>query len=690
LLLVPTQESGQPVYHSTLHALSLADGSARWQRPFEYALVSGMVVVQTSEVSETSEVLALVATTSTDLMRGEGGLVAVDAAGKEHWRWSPGVQRVSAPAVVRSDDFSRLDTGAIEVAITNSIRDLEDVACFTADARMLVVLDLATGKEQAKIELEASASLAAPAVVDDVTIIPCRGPHLLAVDLNGVMRWHFTTEDGPDSWLDKTPIVVGEHLFAALTTGAVLALRVEDGSLAWRVDVEPVGKPLSPPTTDGERLFVGARDGLHALNLADGREVWTFSTERRITAAPVVTGGVVYAACHDHHLYALDIATGWELWRYEVGRRVEVPTVLATCGEPPQPGVLIADRGGTLTAIACPLSAEEHEAAGHWVEAASAYARLGRPARGAELLEAHGELLKAAELWKAAGEGERAAVQYETAGAWRQAAELWVALGQTLKQAQALEQHARSLASEPCSAVERAAAWTAAVRAFEAEGEAERAAACQREVARWLRQPIITMDVQLDEGLVLDRWSRLRFIVRNEGYGPARNLVIRATGDEFEGQVTATRQIATLRAGREHTDWLDVRPREYGDSVPLRVSVEYEDRAGEPRSCERTVYIPVARSEATRRKGEAIPVFVSGGGAGERRERELASLRHQLEEARENLLLIRERESQYVMETNVPLDLIKRKRRLQQQIADLEARLAQLECSTHQHATSSM
>lgn len=67
--------------------------------------------------------------------------------------------------------------------------------------------------------------------------------------------------------------------------------------------------------------------------------------------------------------------------------------------------------------------------------------------------------------------------------------------------------------------------------------------------------------------------------------------------------------------------------------------------------------------------------------AGKRGQRELASLRRRLEEARENLALIRERKSQYVMETDVPLDLIKRERRLEQQIADLEARVAQLEGS---------
>ncbi|MFL7791932.1 MAG: hypothetical protein AB8I69_07315, partial [Anaerolineae bacterium] len=74
LLLIPTQELGPPAYHATLHALSTADGSLRWRYPFKYALISGLQAFETS---------ALISTTSTDLMRGEGALIALDAAGQE-------------------------------------------------------------------------------------------------------------------------------------------------------------------------------------------------------------------------------------------------------------------------------------------------------------------------------------------------------------------------------------------------------------------------------------------------------------------------------------------------------------------------------------------------------------------------------------------------------------------------------
>lgn len=60
-------------------------------------------------------------------------------------------------------------------------------------------------------------------------------------------------------------------------------------------------------------------------------------------------------------------------------------------------------------------------------------------------------------------------------------------------------------------------------------------------------------------------------------------------------------------------------------------------------------------------------------------EQELDSLRRQLAEMIRNLRLLQERKAQYVMETDVPLQLVKTERRLRESIAELKARIAQLE-----------
>jgi len=57
---------------------------------------------------------------------------------------------------------------------------------------------------------------------------------------------------------------------------------------------------------------------------------------------------------------------------------------------------------------------------------------------------------------------------------------------------------------------------------------------------------------------------------------------------------------------------------------------------------------------------------------------EIEALQHDLKEARENLALIEERMADYVLSTDVPLQLVKEKRHLESRIRQLERRLAGL------------
>lgn len=54
------------------------------------------------------------------------------------------------------------------------------------------------------------------------------------------------------------------------------------------------------------------------------------------------------------------------------------------------------------------------------------------------------------------------------------------------------------------------------------------------------------------------------------------------------------------------------------------------------------------------------------------------ALERQLEEARENLALIQERMSQYVLSTDIPLQLVREERRLERRVRWLERRIAEL------------
>ena len=53
----------------------------------------------------------------------------------------------------------------------------------------------------------------------------------------------------------------------------------------------------------------------------------------------------------------------------------------------------------------------------------------------------------------------------------------------------------------------------------------------------------------------------------------------------------------------------------------------------------------------------------------------IESLRRQLAEAKENHRLIEERESEYVLKENIPMEFIKNKNHLEKVISDLKARV---------------
>jgi hypothetical protein len=442
---------------------------------------------------------------------------------------------------------------------------------------------------QAQGSLGVTPALAAPLVVEEVAFIPTRGPQLLAWGLDGQERWRFRLDAG---WLDQTPLKVGERLFAGVNlAGLIVALEQSSGRLVWPAELgSVVGKRLSRPATDGERLFVGAGNGLYAFDLADGRQVWHLPTPRRIEATPVVAEGVVYAAGHDRTLYALEAASGAVVWQVSAAaERLEQAPLILT--EPPL--VVVADRKGRVVALPLPLAPEQHEAAGRWLEAAIGYAGQGELARAAELLQQHGQPFKAAQLRQATGQLEPAAEQYEVAGRWLAAAELWGQLDRPNREAAAWERQAGQAQGEE----ERATAWEKAIVAFEAAGQNDQAERGRVELARLRHLPYLTISVEHGP-LVWQSWSHIRFKVGNVGGGLARNLMIRAARDgQFEGQVTDTRQIVSLKPGQHRLDWLDLRPLAHGPSVPLRVTIEYLDSADRTASWQKSLYVPVAQTQ---------------------------------------------------------------------------------------------
>jgi len=518
VVLVASQESGRGAQGGVLRALGLTNGQVQWEQRFPNAVMGGIARISDAQV--------LVSLPSLGHSPGESALVAVDISGRILWHAPCDADRISAPS------------------------GCGPVAAVAGNARTLVILDALSGELLNSVSMPVDVALVAPACDGTTVYVPCRAPTLMAVGVDGDLRWRFDVEGVLSGvQINQTPAVTGERVIAVLSSGTVIALACATGAPVWEAHVGPRGKRLTAPIVDGRRVYVGARDGVYALGLDNGEQQWVFRTGSYVSAPPVLSGDVLCFAGNDRHLYGLDPRNGQLLWKTAMSQETKMSPALAD-GDVDGPYAVLVDCTGIVTGLTYPVAASAHEAAGRWRKAALVWAAQEDPRRAAE--------------------------------AWSRYAE---SLGETVTVAD-----------------RRAQAYVAAAEAFSSVGALERAAEARRHYARVLGLPYIVLEVHHD-GLLLDAWSRLRLVIHNAGFGRARDVIIRAEGEQFEGQITETQMLAALPAGQREEAQLDVKPLEHGESVPLRVQIAYLDQNGEPHRREETLYLAVARKAAKRVPG---------------------------------------------------------------------------------------
>ena len=560
-LLLAGQPADKQGQITSLQAFDLVGGEKRWQHDFEYAAVSGM---QAYYLAPLEQDIVVVTASSSDFLRGEGSLLAFDQQGEVIWQAAGGEDRYSAPVV--------MDRMVYVLAGSN---------------KLLIVSPEQEGDTQTRIPLDASVASAAPLVMDGMAYIPCRKPELLAVELSGNVCWRFKYQTNARDWLDTTPAASADRLFVVSSAGSVFALERETGEMLWRV--ESGGNwSLTAPVVDGERLYVGFKRGLQAMDANNGRILWTLDSERPIVAAPLVFHDTLYVAGHDHVLYALDKVTGDLRWSHSMTRRLEMPPVLAAAA------LLIVDRGGRINALSRPPEPEPEPVVEPQLDPAALRAK-------AEEYERSGDHLQAAELWCQIGELDQAAKQYEAGEAWLDAADTWQKLFRYNRRAEAYEKYARVVSDrEDVDAEEKAAAWELAVHAYRETTLRENRHRAETEVARYRKQPILELEIAHDD-LMVETWSAIEYTIRNKGFGPARLMGVYVKPDRFETESNmSVVQPVIHNDSPPHKRALQLRPLQKGDGVPMKFVVEYRDNRNQDHRFDRTFNVPVfSESDST-------------------------------------------------------------------------------------------
>ncbi|MDZ7687534.1 MAG: PQQ-binding-like beta-propeller repeat protein [Halobacteriales archaeon] len=148
---------------------------------------------------------------------------------------------------------------------------------------------------------------ATPALFDGNVYVADENGELHALDAEeGFFRWR----KGVASSVESAPVVSNNAVYVVGTRGRVRSVERSDGDERWTVEL--FTSPAGPPAFDGDRLYVGTEDGVHALRASSGWTDWTFEEGR--ATAPSLGGGTVYVGI-DGTLHALNAENGEAEWR---------------------------------------------------------------------------------------------------------------------------------------------------------------------------------------------------------------------------------------------------------------------------------------------------------------------------------------------------------------------------------------
>jgi len=192
-----------------------------------------------------------------------------------------------------------------------------DGALFAANTRELIALRAATGDPLWRVTLDADL-MVAPALQGNTVVVLLKPDQLRALRLS----------DGSEAWRRTIPVPSPSPAMAVDSSGVVVASgdRVSriasDGQLEWERELEGV---LSTPALSGDRVFVGSTDNyLYALETSTGRVVWRYGTGGDVVGA-VADDRFVYFAALDNLLRALRRGSGNQVWKRDLSTRTTAP-----------------------------------------------------------------------------------------------------------------------------------------------------------------------------------------------------------------------------------------------------------------------------------------------------------------------------------------------------------------------------
>ena len=202
--------------------------------------------------------------------------------------------------------------GAVATQTWPGLTGVDNMA-YVAQGPQVFAIDSVTGRQVWAFppapDTSTGAMVSQPGVSDDVVVVGSEGPTgsysgvLYGLDrATGQQLWCLAFDQkGVDR--EGCPLARGEQPAGVLFFRPAIDNRVIGGIAV----------------ADGTAYFGLANGRVFAVDVATGRDLWSFPAGRDVWATPVVTEDTVFVASLDHTLYALDRDNGQVSWQRDMG-----------------------------------------------------------------------------------------------------------------------------------------------------------------------------------------------------------------------------------------------------------------------------------------------------------------------------------------------------------------------------------
>jgi outer membrane protein assembly factor BamB len=122
----------------------------------------------------------------------------------------------------------------------------------------------------------------------------------------------------------------------AQATGVAKGDLPDKPELLWKFSIEKGGFQSTAAIVGGA-VYIGGGDGkFYALNIADGKLLWSFDAVLGFAASPAVRNGRIYIGDMDGNFYCLDARKGEKIWAFQTDGEIDSSANFYAKPSPPE------------------------------------------------------------------------------------------------------------------------------------------------------------------------------------------------------------------------------------------------------------------------------------------------------------------------------------------------------------------